>query len=554
MSCFWSLPFSFLATFLFLYSATFFSFSHGDSRSSPLQTLPTTGWENEGKYVVDHSQGSWRSLVEGPTAAPIESSSYVLASKRTYRKDPLNGFKKYTKGWNISERHYWASVGFTAVPLFVIAAIWFLALGMCLCLICVCSFCRKREPYGYSRTAYALSLIFLIIFTIAAIVGCVVLYAGQGRFHSSTTNTLKYVVVQADFTVEKLRSVSGYLGAAKQIGIDRIFLPTNVQTDIDQIETKITSSASTLADRTVKNSNEIRDLLDSVRLALIIITAIMLVLTFLGFLFSIFGMQSLVYILVVAGWLLVTGTFIMCGIFLLLHNVAADTCVAMDEWTQNPTSHTALDDILPCVDTATAQETLIRSKEVTSELVNLLNEVITNVSNLNFLPNFTPLYYNQSGPKIPLLCNPFYSDLTDRACTAGEVDLTNATEVWMNYVCQVSATEICVTTGRLTPTFYNQMTAGVNVSFALYNYAPFLVELEDCTFVRETFSDIHRDHCPGLRQYSGWIYIGLVMVSTSVMLSLIFWVIYGRERRHRVFTKKLTSESAETFEEGKEQK
>lgn len=101
----------------------------------------------------------------------------------------------------------------------------------------------------------------------------------------------------------------------------------------------------------------------------------------------------------------------------------------MDEWIQNPTSHTALDDILPCVDTATAQETLMRSKEVTSELVNLLNEVITNVSNLNFAPNFTPLYYNQSGPKIPLLCNPFYPDLTDRACTAGEVDLTNATEV-----------------------------------------------------------------------------------------------------------------------------
>lgn len=55
-----------------------------------------------------HSQGNWRSLVEGPTAAPIESSSYVLASKRTHRKDPLDGFKKYTKGWNISERHYWA--------------------------------------------------------------------------------------------------------------------------------------------------------------------------------------------------------------------------------------------------------------------------------------------------------------------------------------------------------------------------------------------------------------------------------------------------------------
>ncbi len=76
-------------------------------------------------------------------------------------------------------------------------------------------------------------------------------------------NTLEYVVDQADSTVEKLRNVSEYLGAAKQVGVDQVFLPSNVQTDIDQIETKINSSASTLADRTVENSDDIRDLLDS---------------------------------------------------------------------------------------------------------------------------------------------------------------------------------------------------------------------------------------------------------------------------------------------------
>lgn len=95
-------------------------------------------------------------------------------------------------------------------------------------------------------------------------VGCVVLYTGQGRFHSSTTNTLEYVVNQADFTVEKLRNISDYLGAAKQLGVDQVFLPSNVQTDIDQIETMINSSASTLADRTMENSDDIHDLLDSV--------------------------------------------------------------------------------------------------------------------------------------------------------------------------------------------------------------------------------------------------------------------------------------------------
>ena len=110
-------------------------------------------------------------------------------------------------------------------------------------------------------------------------------------------------------------------------------------------------------------------------------------------------------------------------------------------------------------------------------------------------------------------------------------------QVYSTYVCQVSPSDICTTQGRLTPTFYNQMSAGINAAFALYNYAPSLVELQDCTFVRETFSDITTNHCPDLRRYSRWIYAGLVMVSTAVMLSLIFWLVYVRERRHRHRTK-----------------
>ncbi|XP_057488197.1 uncharacterized protein LOC130774192 [Actinidia eriantha] len=536
MSCHKSLLFSLLISLFFSSTLSHFPTS---------QTPPASVEIFEGNY----SLGTRRSLAEGPSdEAPLNSSYLVLAAKRTHRRDPLNDFKKYTGGWNISEKHYWASVGFTAVPFFVLAAVWFIVFGLCISLICLCYCCCRRERYGYSRTAYALSLIFLILFTVAAIVGCVVLYTGQGKFHDSTTKTLEYVVKQSDTTVEKLRNVSEYLAAAKQVGVDQVFLPSNVQTDIDRIESKINSSASTLAVRTTNNSGDIKDLLDSVRMALIILAAVMLGLTFLGFLFSIFGMQFLVYILVIIGWILVTGTFILCGIFLLLHNVAEDTCVSMNQWVQNPTAHTALDDILPCVDNATAQETMLRSKEVTSQLVNVINQVITNVSNINFAPNFAPLYYNQSGPVMPTLCNPFKPDFTDRACSAGEVDLSNATEVWKNYVCQVSASGICITTGRLTPTIYNQMAAGINVSYGLYHYGPFLVDLQDCTFVRQTFTDISRDHCPSLQQYSEWIYIGLVMVSGAVMLSLVFWVIYGRERRHRVYTKQHMGDPGHGFE------
>ncbi|KAK4277211.1 hypothetical protein QN277_015237 [Acacia crassicarpa] len=573
------LHFSFLVTFLLLLFSLL-SLSRAVSHShSSLQAQPTPAGENE-KNVVgfyrrerslldDNAAGpfddsppfvnppnpfanSTNPFVDSPnpfqnssnpfqnSPIPFENSAIPLAAERTRRNDPLNGFKKYTNGWDIRNHHYWASVAYTAAPVFVVAAIWFLGFGVCLLLICLCCFFPRRETYGYSPTCYAVSLILLLLFSFIAMIGCFILYIGQGSFHRSTTTTLEYVVGQADSAQGKLRNVSDYLAQAKQVGIDRVFLPTNVQTHIDDIETKINASASTLAEQTEKNADDIQDLLDSARVALIIVAAVMLLLTFLGFLFSIFGLQVLVYILVIAGWILVTGTFILCGFFLLLHNVTADTCVAIDQWTQFPAEHTTMDEILPCVDNTTGQEALLRSKEVTSELVNLVNQVITNVSNINFAPNFTPLYYNQSGPLMPLLCNPFHPDFTDRQCDPGEVTLTNATQVYSNFVCQVSPNEICMTQGRLTPTFYNQISAGLNMGNALYNYAPSLVDLQDCNFVRETFTVVSQDHCPDLRRYSKWVYAGLVMVATAVMLSLVFWVIFGRERRHRLQSKEST--------------
>ncbi|KAK4415405.1 hypothetical protein Salat_2647900 [Sesamum alatum] len=519
------LRFLLFSTFLLL------SFSYSSARTS------VEYGDGNGGVVLGLSRDRIERLLADNSSEQDLNSTLLLAAKRTYRKDPLNHFQKYTGGWNISNRHYWASVAYTAVPFFVVGALWFAIFGFALTLICLCYCCCPREPYGYSRIAYALSLILLTLFTIAAIVGCIVLYTGQAKFHSSTTSTLDYVVSQADTTSENLRNVSGYLSAAKQINVDQVILPSNVQTDIDRIQNRINSSASKLSSKTEDNSEKIKNLIESVRLALIILSAVMLLLTFIGFVFSIFGMQVFVYILVIAGWILVTGTFLLCGIFLLLHNVTGDTCVAMDQWVQHPTAHTALDDILPCVDNATAQETLTKSKEVTSQLVNLMNTVISNISNNNFPPNMAPFYYNQSGPRVPILCNPFNADLTDRACAPGEVKLNNATQVWRGYVCETSGSGICVTTGRLTPGIYGQMGAGVNVSYGLYRYGPFLVNLEDCSFVRKTFSDIHAEYCPGLRKYSQWIYSGLVMVATAVMLSLVFWVIYGRERRHRVYTK-----------------
>ncbi|XP_071903308.1 uncharacterized protein [Coffea arabica] len=484
-----------------------------------------------GANEVNHGVVSWgsktrtkRSVLEGRNGG---NSSLVLAAERTRRKDPLDNLNYYTGGWNITNKHYFASAGFTAAPLFLVAAIWFVAIGLCMLLTCICFCCFGGRSYGYSRTAYALSLILLSLFTIAAVVGSVVLYTGQGRFHNTTTEILKYVVRQADSTVYNLMNVSDYLTAAKQAGVENVSLPSDVQNRIDQVDAKIKSAASTLKSETDKNRNRINDILDVVRKILIIVAAVMLAVALLGFLFSILGLQCLVCI------------------------IAGDTCVAMDQWNKNPTAHTALDDILPCVDTTAAQETLSESKTVTFQLVGVVNGLIANVSNVNLPPAAGRLSYNQSGPLVPLLCNPFNPDKTARKCAAGEADLTNATQVWKNYVCRVSTNNVCTTVGRLTPSMYQQMSSAANVSYGLYHYGPFLTDLLDCTFVRDTFNRIHDDHCDDLKRFSKWIHVGLALVSAAVALSLIFWLLYARERRHRKYTKLVDARSHQDSYESK---
>ncbi|KAM0872156.1 hypothetical protein ACQ4PT_038904 [Festuca glaucescens] len=466
-------------------------------------------------------------------------STFLLAAARTRRKDPLAGLRYHTGGWNISSEHYWASVGFSAAPVFAAAGIWFAVFGAALFLAGCCYCCCPSRSTSYSRAALVISLLLLLVFTAAAAVGCAVLYDGQGRFHGSTSATVDYVVKQSGDTVDNLRTFTGYLEAAKAAGVGPVSLPDDLKGRIDDVVRKVGSASDVLAARTASNSAKIRNALDAIRKILIVLAAGMLILAFAGLVLSACGLESLVYVLVFLAWIMVAATFVLCGTFLLLHNVVGDTCEAMGEWVRHPQERTALDDILPCVDTAAATEALSRGKEVNYRLVAVLNGVISNVSNADFPPGPppSPPLYNQSGPPVPLLCNPYTPDLRDRACAPGEVVGPDAArQAWRANVCQttgIAGSEVCATTGRVTPSMLEQMVGVANVSYGLSRYGPVLTDLADCAFVRRAFQAVGKDHCPGLGMYSEQVYRGLLAVAVAVLLSVLLWVVHLRERRKR---------------------
>lgn len=86
-----------------------------------------------------------------------------------------------------------------------------------------------------------------------------------------------------------------------------------------------------------------------------------------------------------------------------MHRCSAldDTCVAMREWVANPTASTNLDDILPCVDPNQANQTLRQTTAIAATITNFTNTVITAAN--RDIPRQLPIWYNASGPPVPLL-------------------------------------------------------------------------------------------------------------------------------------------------------
>ncbi|XP_015895538.3 uncharacterized protein LOC107429376 [Ziziphus jujuba] len=496
------------------------------------------------KFVLgEENLGPWKNEVSEASEAPgpvsdAHQSTLVLAANRTNRPDILNGFRRYLGGWDIVNRHYWASVGFTGVAGFVISILWFISFGLVLAVHHCCGWKINIKDEG-SRRSQSISLVLLIVFTCAASIGCILLSVGQDEFHDEVLGTLKYVVNQSDYTVQILRNVTEYLSLAKTINVAQVFLPSDVMDDIDKLNVDLNTAADMLKEKTSENSVKIKEVFNVVRSALIAVAAVMLLLAVIGLLLSILGHQHAIHIFIISGWFLVAITFILCGVFVILNNTVSDTCMAMEEWVENPHAETALSNILPCVDQKTTNQTLIQSKQVINAMVNVVNRFIYTYANADPSEG-DPNYYNQSGPLMPPLCYPFDSNLQDSRCGDQDVSIANASVVWEKYRCKVSS-GVCTTVGRVTPEIFTQLIAAVNESYALQHYAPPLLSLQNCNFVRDTFRNITSSYCPPLNHYLKIVNAGLALISVGVLLCLVLWILYAnRPQREEVFVKQLS--------------
>lgn len=100
--------------------------------------------------------------------------------------------------------------------------------------------------------------LFFLTYSLLSSIGCILLTVGQNKFNAEAIETLNFVANQSDFTVQILRNVTDFLSFARTINVGPVYLPSDVQQQIDKVKGDLTDASGTISQKTQENYRRIR--------------------------------------------------------------------------------------------------------------------------------------------------------------------------------------------------------------------------------------------------------------------------------------------------------
>ncbi|KAK6931594.1 hypothetical protein RJ641_003387 [Dillenia turbinata] len=545
------------------------------------------GEENFGRWENGVLEG-----IEAPAPGPDgEHTTLMLAAKRTNRPDILRGFKRYHGGWNITNRHYWASVGFTGAAAFILAILWFVSFGLALVVHHFCGWRIDIKGKGSNRSKW-ICLALLILFTCATALPCldfaVPLHSMPVPLHPMPSNAKVFLdkskdviscfllpsppwdpfsspeewcctlwdknfvtrvgcillsVGQDEFYGESVHTLN-YVVNQSDYTVETLRNVTeylNLAKRINIAQVNLPQGIMDEIDKLNVDLNNAANMLTEktsensakIRKVFNAVRSALITLAAVMLLLALLGL-----VLSVLGHQHAIHIFIISGWFLVAMTIILCGVFVILSSAISDTC-TAMGEWVdnPQAETALSNILPCVDERTTNQTLIQSKQIITSiVMVVNEViysvvdanpPQGDPNYYNQSGPQMPPLCYPFDAQLQEAQCGSWEVSTANASEVWKNYTCTISDSGLCTSVGRVKPAMYQQLVTAVIISYALQRYAPPLLSFQNCNFVRETFKEITSEYCPPLKHYLQMIDAGLGLISGGIMLCLLLWLIYA---------------------------
>ncbi|XP_057958038.1 uncharacterized protein LOC131150953 [Malania oleifera] len=450
-------------------------------------------------------------------------------SDDTVRVDPLDKFKKYRGGFDITNKHYWSSTVFTGIYGYAIGVVWllcgiayggFLLISKCCCKSNKNKKLKKRTPCDKQCALWPILLV--TCFTILAITASGIVLGGSARFHSRAKTVLNIIMDTANEASETIYSTTGAMKdirdnlEASNIGVEASTFLTSTSHDLDSEAADIERQARKnrrLIDRGLK----IAYIITTTTISLNLIAVIAL--TVFGFL----RFRKALYWLIVLCWLLTAMCWLFFGVYFFLEKFAGDTCRAFSNFQQDPYNNT-LSSILPCDELRSAEPVLT---EVSAGIYDLVNQVNANISVLQ-----STLHSN-----LVQVCNPFSGppdyQYQSGNCPANTVPIRDIPQVLKIFTCSNTNNGTCKTGEFISASDFKTAEAYTSSLQNLLDAYPEMESLVDCQLVKDAFSEILLNHCKPLKRYVRMVWIAMIFLSVIMVALILIWVKKAHhEQRH----------------------
>jgi len=445
------------------------------------------------------------------------------------RLDPTNKLRHYRGGYDLTSKHYWASVAYTGIYGYSIGVAWLL-LGLIIALL-ACSRCcccpRERSKEHHSSNYYWLPRILVLLLSLFAI-GCFIALFVRNKQVFNEANKAKHTISDAaTIATDAVHTVTNTLAK-----VDNVMTKYNIPglSAFASVEASLNKSADSITNKINRNVRKFNRLVTDVEIVLIVILSLGLLLILAGLIPAFLRWRRFFFVIIVIGWILAALTWLLFGLFFFLNNVADDTCEALDEYIQAP-ANTTLNSLVPCVDLAAAGTAFTLAREVIYNGIETVNSTVTSIQQFN---NFI----GTGNGSVSGICNPIggppnYTYIG--TCANGTITIGNLPVVLQPYVCLSNmSTLTCFTDGRWISQSENTTLYELsNGAQSLLNIIPTISGLANCSFVYNTFETFVNERCNPLKSGLRHLWIPLLLVSIGLTLLTAAWVLTNHRNTHQ---------------------
>ncbi|MCL7044467.1 hypothetical protein MKW94_030929 [Papaver nudicaule] len=491
-------------------------------------------------FFLSISTPNESTLVLGSSSPPVNDNEVMV--KMVYnRPNPLHGFKPYNGGYNLTNRDYWASVAFTGVHGYAMAGIWILVgLGIGVFLILKNCCMRSRPSSNDTEHSNIIPFFLVLLFTLLVIIGSGLTLAANKNFFGRTKKMEESILGAAGNAHRSIRKVSRAMNE-----MQRLLRPYNESSfsRLDWTSRKLRRESQNIQHIVVKNRHKIDAATQILQGATTGVISINMVLVVFALVLLLLNWRPGLIMILVLCWMLTTLCWVLTGFHFFLHTFVDDTCSAFKEFEQNPNNN-SLNSVLPCVSQVYADHIMVEIGSTIHKFISKLNTKVKGMSQVLGLSD------SKSGlpSEIWKICNPF-SGAPDffydpARCSESAISIGDIPNVLARFTCYHNhslnaGSASCKGDPKkfITEALYDMAWAYTQTVQGLINVFPDLRNLTQCTFVKDTFSDVVLHQCRSLKISIKLLWVSTLSVSIIMVVLLLVWVVKIFQDRGRSFSR-----------------